>query len=187
VQFHTTIGHGHHLSYSSISQGSSEGSLTAGPGFHFHFFYFLFSPRRSGCLFPFLDLYLKPTALLSCTHPSHSAAALPSSCCMEQRRMHSQQLTQNASDPASFDILHTPFYPSYSSEPVNSKVTQAPRHSPPYVQRQFAPDSGASLEGGGSPPLPAASTSSPTKVTPASPRMSFGCLWHILYNYNMKT
>ena len=68
--------------------------------------------------------------------------------------MHSQQFTHNAPDPASFDILHSSFYPSYSSEPVNSKVMQAPRHPPPYVQRQFSPDSGVSLKGDGSPPLP---------------------------------
>ena len=70
---------------------------------------------------------------------------------MEQCRMHSQRLTHNAHDAASFDILQSPYYPTF---PDDSKVTQAPHSSPLYVQQQYAPDSGASLEGGGSPPLP---------------------------------
>ena len=92
-----------------------------------------------------------PTAQLSCTHPSHFAAVLLPFCCVEHSRMHSQQLTRNPPDSASFDILPSSFYPGFL-EPGNSKVTQAPHHPPPYVQRPFVPDSGASLEGGGSPP-----------------------------------
>jgi hypothetical protein len=85
------------------------------------------------------------------THPIFLLPFLPF-CCMEQRRMHSQQLTRNPPDPASFDNLPSPFYPGFL-EQGNSKVTQAPHHAPPYVQRPFAPDSGAPLEDGGSPPL----------------------------------
>ena len=67
--------------------------------------------------------------------------------------MHSQQLTHNAHDAAPLNILQPPFYSSFP-EPDGSKVTQAPHSSPSYVQPQYAPDSGASLEGEGSPPLP---------------------------------
>lgn len=73
---------------------------------------------------------------------------------MEQGRMHSQQLTHNANDVASLDILHSPFYPSYRELLDSSKVTQAPHSSSSYIQQQYAPDRGASLEDGGSPPLP---------------------------------
>jgi hypothetical protein len=68
--------------------------------------------------------------------------------------MHSQQLTHNAHDAAPLNILQSPFYPSSWELLDGSKVTQAPHSSPSYVQQQYAPDSGASLEGGGSPPLP---------------------------------
>ena len=68
--------------------------------------------------------------------------------------MNSQQLTpRNAHDAAPLDILRSPFYP-FPELLDSSKVTQAPHSLQSYVQQQYAPESGAFLEGGESPPLP---------------------------------
>jgi hypothetical protein len=67
--------------------------------------------------------------------------------------MHSQQLTHNTHDAVSFDILQSPFCPSFPELLEESKAMQAPRPSSSYVQ-QYTPDSGAPFEDEGSPPLP---------------------------------
>lgn len=76
--------------------------------------------------------------------------------------MNSQQLNRNSHDAASLNILQSSFYPSFPELLDGSKVTQAPHSLPSYVQQQYAPDSGASLEGGGSPSLPCHILEQPT-------------------------
>lgn len=66
--------------------------------------------------------------------------------------MNSQQLTHNAHDAVPPDNLQSSFY-SFPELLDRSKVTQAPHSLPSYVQRPYAPDSGASRKDGGSPPL----------------------------------
>jgi hypothetical protein len=105
--------------------------------------------------FSVLDLYLSYRTTIAHLPFLCRCSTLPSRC-MEHCRMHSQQLLYNAHDAASLDILQSPFYPTGFPDFLDgSKVTQAPHPSPSYVQQQYdAPDSGVSLEGGSSPPLP---------------------------------
>lgn len=67
--------------------------------------------------------------------------------------MNSQQLAQNAHDAAPLGNLQSPFH-HFPEILDGSKVPQALHSLPSYVQQQYAPDSGASLEGGGPPSLP---------------------------------
>ena len=153
--------HGHHLSYSSIftriSRGTKieRGVSRRGPSFHLHFYFSFFFPDVSDTFSVSRFVFNLPHHYRTLTPPICCCSTLPSRC-MEQRRMHSQQLTHNAHDAASLDILQSrgTFYPSFPELLDSSKVPQAPHSSPAYVQQQFAPDSGASLEGGRSPPLP---------------------------------
>lgn len=128
--------------------------------FPFPFYFSFFSSEVS-------DSFSVSRSVFKLPHSYHSSLAHPPICCccptlpshcVEQYRMHphphSQQFTHNAHDAAPFDILQSPFYPSF---PDGSKVTQAPHsHSEnltSYFQQQYVP-SGSSTEGGVSPPLP---------------------------------
>jgi hypothetical protein len=151
--YHLTGSH----SYSSISRGTKIERGRRGPSFHFHFYLSFFFSEVSDSFSVSRSVFKLPHNH-PLTHPSHLLLQCAAVCCstipsrcMEQCRMHSQQLTHNAHDAASFDILQSPFYPSFSD---GSKVSQGPHSSHSYVQQQYAPDSGASLDGGGSPPLP---------------------------------
>jgi hypothetical protein len=130
-----------------------EGESRRGPSFHMHFYFSAFFPEVSDPFSVSRSVFKLPHNYRALTPPICCCSTIPSGC-MEQRHMHSQQLTHNAHDAASLDILQSPFYPGYPELLDGSKVTQASHSSPSYVQQQYAPDSGASFEGGRSPPLP---------------------------------
>jgi hypothetical protein len=127
-----------------------------GPSFYLHFIFRFLLGRLGHPFSVSRSVFKLPHNYLAVALPHlHLLLFLRPSCCMEQRRMHSQQLSHNAHDAASFDISQPPFYPSFPGLELqgDSKVTQAPHLSPSYVQHQYAHDTGASLESGGSPPL----------------------------------
>jgi hypothetical protein len=74
---------------------------------------------------------------------------------MEQHRTHRQQLAHRAHDSPSFDMLPSPFYPTF---PVilggASRATQQPHPSTQYAQQHYPPDGGPPLEAQRSPPRP---------------------------------
>lgn len=161
-QFHTTIWswappHQLLINFTRISRGTKieRGVASSRSKFPFAFAFFLFSTRKSRIPFPFLDLYLSyRTTIAHLPLPFAAVHSTPPSRFVEHRRMDSQQLTHNAHGAVSSDVFQPPFYPSFPEVLDSSKVTQAPHSSPSYVHQQYAPDSGASLEGGRSPPLP---------------------------------
>jgi len=88
--------------------------------------------------------------------PSHSAVTSTSSCRMEQRGMHPQQITHqtvHAYGPPSFDNLQSSLYPGFPELLGGGpKATQLPRPLPPYVQQHYALDRGPPTETQKSPP-----------------------------------